>query len=215
MPPLSYFNPRSLAGATFGSCSLFFAKIFQSTLPRGSDGVAFVTVIYDLLISIHAPSRERLQTGYQLGNQLSISIHAPSRERPHYVHSPLYGIYFNPRSLAGATPVPFSKACIIHISIHAPSRERQCSLWLARRYRLFQSTLPRGSDVTERVYTHKTLISIHAPSRERRRMLEKFCIAVLFQSTLPRGSDAYPFIQHSFSLLISIHAPSRERQLSQ
>ena len=76
--------------------------LFQSTLPRGSDyeqtsqladqqdfnprslagaTVAFVTVIYDLLISIHAPSRER-----------------------HTSVTPIYEVdNFNPRSLAGAT----------------------------------------------------------------------------------------------------------------
>ena len=105
-----------------------------------------------------------------LRSKKNISIHAPSRER-HCLFCK------RPRCLK--------------ISIHAPSRERRkCSLWLARRYRLFQSTLPRGSDV----FYHQALtvltISIHAPSRERR---FGFALAVtflnLFQSTLPRGSD--------------------------
>ena len=81
-----------------------------------------------------------------------ISIHAPSRER---------------------LPVPFSKACIIHISIHAPSRER-----LSKQNAKLQAEV----------------ISIHAPSRERPYIL--LCtLAVLnaFQSTLPRGSDQRKF----------------------
>ena len=148
-----------------------------------------------------------------LRSKKNISIHAPSRER-HCLFCK------RPRCLK--------------ISIHAPSRERRkCSLWLARRYRLFQSTLPRGSDV----FYHQALtvltISIHAPSRERR---FGFALAVkflnLFQSTLPRGSDLTKSTTNSTSnnfnprslagatartmmmsrhRSISIHAPSRER----
>ena len=33
-----YFNPRSLAGATFKAKIDYNAAVFQSTLPRGSDG---------------------------------------------------------------------------------------------------------------------------------------------------------------------------------
>ena len=56
---LCYFNPRSLAGATFND----FAN------PGKND------------ISIHAPSRERLLNTQSNGGWISISIHAPSRER--------------------------------------------------------------------------------------------------------------------------------------
>ena len=119
-----------------------------------------------------------------------ISIHAPSRERPFY------------------------KMCIKIrrlISIHAPSRERQNIGTIPRNFILFQSTLPRGSDLVLLV-SYKTKLE--------------------FQSTLPRGSDwqvvrpavlwlyfnprslagATPQGSPLFAKLhISIHAPSRER----
>ena len=75
----------------------------------------------------------------------------------------------------------------------------------------FQSTLPRGSDISKLVICAAVSISIHAPSRERLRFAGrgiewlhfnprslagatlKFLIIILnflFQSTLPRGSDS-------------------------
>ena len=75
------FNPRSLAGATECKSKRQLAYVFQSTLPRGSDrpppvpgqfgnnfnprSLAGATTAYLLMamlamISIHAPSRERL-----------------------------------------------------------------------------------------------------------------------------------------------------------
>ena len=74
------FNPRSLAGATFGSGRKFCRFLFQSTLPRGSDGCDFSTCTTDE-ISIHAPSRERPCFFCAVGFHGLISIHAPSRER--------------------------------------------------------------------------------------------------------------------------------------
>ena len=60
--------------------------------------------IYDTYeISIHAPSRERLDSGYLVPIFVDISIHAPSRER-----------------LDSGYLVPI----FVDISIHAPSRER-------------------------------------------------------------------------------------------
>ena len=99
-------------------------------------------------------------------------------------------IYFNPRSLAGATTQPSLADQTFAISIHAPSRERLVSpldtltdfyfnprsLAGATTTRLeelglkaFQSTLPRGSDpiTAYQLRQCKSNISIHAPSRER------------------------------------------------
>ena len=77
-----YFNPRSLAGATFAD----------------DDFIRF------LLISIHAPSRERHFSIVLWYYNCSISIHAPSRERLIVYLSAATGQSdFNPRSLAGAT----------------------------------------------------------------------------------------------------------------
>ena len=122
------FNPRSLAGATNRFSFISSCSKFQSTLPRGSD--------------LTSPRVRRL------------------------------GCHFNPRSLAGATFDCFPFVDFLLISIHAPSRERHCIEWdiipdaeisihAPSRERLqimtnvaeqveFQSTLPRGSDVSVR-----------------------------------------------------------------
>ena len=55
---------------------------------------------------------------------------------------------------------------------------------------LFQSTLPRGSDMRE---------------------LRAVVLATRFQSTLPRGSDVFA-VTVANELIISIHAPLRERR---
>ena len=169
---------------------------FQSTLPRGSDALCVVN-FGDPLISIHAPSRERQKETPATADYANISIHAPSRERPtarsRVAANPLY---FNPRSLAGAT-------CEGNGLSHSSG---------------FQSTLPRGSDRRpgigadwfaisihapsreRRVPGHKTKmylnISIHAPSRERLRRLLLSIVKGSFQSTLPRGSDLTASYQH-------------------
>ena len=78
---LSYFNPRSLAGATKNLRSKKNSKIFQSTLPRGSDVVDLLSHAQRRKISIHAPSRERRTNDDDEQAQIRISIHAPSRER--------------------------------------------------------------------------------------------------------------------------------------
>ncbi len=54
----SYFNPRSLAGATDNDGNIGIKFRFQSTLPRGSD-LRFISSNAAFRISIHAPSRER------------------------------------------------------------------------------------------------------------------------------------------------------------
>ena len=129
-----YFNPRSLTGATTQhrntSCR---AYQFQSTLPHGSD-------LYSreqetaILISIHAPSRERHKANEWAIRCVHISIHAPSRERPSG-----YNLFRSP----------------LLISIHAPSRERQCRSRLTRfSLSSFQSTLPHGSDLKWYLHRH-------------------------------------------------------------
>ena len=119
--------------------------------------------------------------------------------------------HFNPRSLAGATPVYYVYFQTISISIHAPLRERH--RWL---------NCP-GSVL---------LISIHAPLRERLRIYCNLLYQRAFQSTLPCGSDSvYTVIcftnvhfnprslagatgdqrRQQPQINISIHAPLRER----
>ena len=77
------------------------------------------------LISIHAPSRERPKLMLTFCCKVIISIHAPSRERLLIQSVSQIHRYFNPRSLAGATML---------ISIGTFGRT-------------FQSTLPYGSEV--------------------------------------------------------------------
>ena len=57
---------------------------------------------------------------------------------------------------------------------------------------IFQSTLPRGSDLLTDMTYHDGMLSIHAPSRERLLLLSNLPVMLLFQSTLPRGSDFVP-----------------------
>ena len=144
--PLTNFNPRSLSGATV--------------------------------------------TGVDLRSVLIISIHAPSRERPViFVITLFHVLNFNPRSLSGATGMSataagssafqstlplgsditiFSISLLIAISIHAPSRERPF---------LVSTVIPFIQ------------ISIHAPSRERPGYNLFRSPTLEFQSTLPLGSD--------------------------
>ena len=167
-----------------------------------------------VIISIHAPSRERHKQ-IQTGNFYNkISIHAPSRERHSIVSPPIIieyiSIHAPSRERHGGRGLSGKK---LPISIHAPSRERHLLQNLCKVANQFQSTLPRGSDmeisaiveVGENISIHAPsrerqleglfsivllAISIHAPSRERHEDLYRFIDeAAEFQSTLPRGSD--------------------------
>ena len=122
------------------------------------------------------------------------------------------------------------------ISIHAPSRERPHADYGMDFFVIFQSTLPRGSDVAFTAFFYgNVVISIHAPSRERLMDMVSFSTTVEFQSTLPRGSDClYSVLYSKHSIFqstlprgsdcinisflhiapISIHAPSRERLIA-
>ena len=162
--------------------------IFQSTLPYGSDALG---ASYNSIggISIHAPSRERLlwrATVSRLINFNPRSLTGATIERaiwsqarifqstlPHGSDSNqdselTYTEYFNPRSLTGATARVVAGKQSQEISIHAPLRERPWFCPDCRCERQFQSTLPRGSDITHSRYTQ---------------------ILPKFQSTLPHGSD--------------------------
>ena len=105
-----------------------------------------------LLISIHAPSRERPEDIMQPIDERWISIHAPSRERPTIIPYIVYDGHFNPCSLAGATVTPAPTPLSEVISIHAPSRERLMIGYTTLLTTIFQSTLPRGSDGVKTKY---------------------------------------------------------------
>ena len=101
-----YFNPRSLAGATMYAYRKNLRHLFQSTLPCGSDLLAFVPNLAMVLISIHAPLRERHHTytppcgmpGFQSTLPCGSDVSSFLRNGSMY--------HFNPRSLAGATLLP-------------------------------------------------------------------------------------------------------------
>ena len=141
-----HFNPRSREGATpdllqkqrrhpisihapakerlTPSAACCQSPVFQSTLPRRSDCLVWVST-----------------------KEQTISIHAPAKERPDIVSPSFVSLYFNPRSREGATVFiyqcsalnnyfnprsreaapknrfPIKKA--VEISIHAPAKERQ------------------------------------------------------------------------------------------
>ena len=209
--PCIYFNPRSLAGATFHLLLCKLPCIYFN--PRSLAGATFVLPYPPPNLSYFNP---RSLAGATISLALAvrasnISIHAPSRERPPTLQHCNADLHFNPRSLAGATADGNSprtrtlkfQSTLPHgsdnigvkfrnngsISIHAPSRERQIEVMSIRQLSIFQSSLPRGSD---------------SPNSTA------LCSDQAFQSSLPRGSDVFVnwIIMH---YSISILAPSRER----
>ena len=187
-----YFNPRSLAGATLNLNSPF------STL----------------VISIHAPSRERrlaalflLRAQQVFQSTLPRGSDAPARR------TVWHRSYFNPRSLAGATIKPKWICRRTDISIHAPLRERH-ALSAGRALRCdFNPRSLAGATLQHAGRSGTVLISIHAPLRERRLSRSGYVDAQIFQSTLPCGSDTHCQRVEHF-VVISIHAPLRERRIT-
>ena len=185
--------------------------LFQSTLPHGSDKIRLIIKIFLLgfqstlphgsdlwpvqgqaggLISIHAPSRERLfcLASCQWHDKFQSTLPHGSDQHaarcgkrwrhfnPRSLTGATYALntvihnhyYFNPRSLTGATLGNALIALLVKISIHAPSRERHY--------------------VNDNIVQF-TKISIHAPSRERPNSPIIISVDLRFQSTLPHGSD--------------------------
>ena len=148
---INNFNPRSLTGATTTH------PAFQCRYT----------------ISIHAPSRERLPLDGALFKLQAFQSTLPHGSDTSSAHRSCDYVYFNPRSLTGATaskegsfsiPLPFQSTLP-----HGSDRMVDGSWNLAVG---FQSTLPHGSDNEVREY-------LTALKWE-------------FQSTLPHGSDMRP-----------------------
>ena len=149
---------------------------FQSTLPHGSDLLFLVKFMLICPISIHAPSRERLFI------IINIAIN---------------GLYFNPRSLTGATLGFVTIDGAKYISIHAPSRERLPTGVPNLEVRAISIHAPsRERHSLTALVAVFFCISIHAPSRERPTTIYIGRLLQVFQSTLPHGSDG------NFSLAI-------------
>ena len=231
-------------------------SLFQSTLPRGSDQKQEDFKMGELVISIHAPSRERprerqiiadsrpfqstlprgsdLQTSSLLKPWHSFQSTLPRGSDPVFRRSLLSTVYFNPRSLAGATAKrEVNRERYFMISIHAPSRERLQGFSPSVRLRDFNprslagATLPlhildssfldfnprslAGATSGGIVKSSVAVISIHAPLRER------LCFNLLVSKSgnfNPRSlAGATCRQQITFAIYgISIHAPLRERR---
>ena len=77
---------------------------------------------------------------------------------------------------------------------------------------LFQSTLPRGSDITASYNALTDAISIHAPSRERRFSSCSCCWSSEYFNPRSLAGATAARAGKNHVIHISIHAPSRERQ---
>ena len=75
----------------------------------------------------------------------------------------------------------------------------------------FQSTLPRGSDISTFSQKESTVISIHAPSRERRFDLTTDNGKPIISIHAPSRERLQELLPNKPTEKISIHAPSRER----
>ena len=186
---IPHFNPRSLAGATFGA---------------GMD-------IWCSKISIHAPSRERQMDDKPIGEVIKISIHAPSRERLSCRLLRSTARHFNPRSLAGATltrsltEVGFRR---FQSTLPRGSDYNVCSPVIGDQH--FNPRSLAGATYPDTPQQQHSPISIHAPSRERRDSLYQGFREWHFNPRSLAGatSDSHRAAEHCG---ISIHAPSRER----
>ena len=97
------FNPRSLTGATKLNGEAGKIKYISIHAPLRERHVYVAPNSLRLGISIHAPLRERQGEVVKWNKFTEISIHAPLRERPRLYPAFVFGGYFNPRSLTGAT----------------------------------------------------------------------------------------------------------------
>ena len=143
---------------------------FQSTLPRGSDIVMSEKELTDLIISIHAPSRERPPSASSLPLPADFNPRSLAGATITLRQAKTGAENFNPRSLAGATIKIQKKLKLI----------------------IFQSTLPRGSDV------------FCSSSR---------CLLSDFNPRSLAGATTKAVVKW-YCASISIHAPSRERPIS-
>ena len=105
-----------------------------------------LTFCCKVIISIHAPSRERLMLMVVLVENLMISIHAPSRERPNSQATAATSATFQSTLPRGIDNTCEITTAIHSISIHAPLRERPITARTLTPTAEFQSTLPYGSD---------------------------------------------------------------------
>ena len=104
------------------------------------------------MISIHAPLRERLAASLACSRSCIFQSTLPCGSDSVSLWQSSFLIYFNPRSLAGATQSNIPPEVDGSISIHAPLRERPSAYSVISAISEFQSTLPYGSDSIKTKY---------------------------------------------------------------
>ena len=188
-----YFNPRSLTGATARRFTRFNCRVlFQSTLPYGSDIV-----------------RQRNR------HCIGISIHAPSRERPTCRKEVHQTMYFNPRSLTGATTI--SHFALVYCHDFNPRSLTGATAGMidtAGRRVNFNPRSLTGATYGYNTVGAVTFISIPAPSRERLMPTELLVNVEDISIHAPSRERQYIGVRVDYDWTISIHAPSRERPIS-
>ena len=125
-------------------------KIFQSTLPHGSDIYWLVICMLEIKFQSTLPhGSDCLTSSQNVAARFEFQSTLPHGSDCFQVLRLSVQLYFNPRSLTGATAWYGGEGALNYsISIHAPSRERHLlsfqtpGFWSKR----FQSTLPHGSD---------------------------------------------------------------------
>ena len=119
-----HFNPRSHEGSdSFAVIKMTFLARFQSTLPRGERLNEARSILENLVISIHAPTRGATSTLNNVTDVQQISIHAPTRgATPIYLPVNDFLKVFQSTLPRGERQLGHSRFCGKGISIHAPTR---------------------------------------------------------------------------------------------
>ena len=120
---------------------------FQSTLPRGSDAAQGAIDRLDQDFNPRSLAGATFDYSIYGRSQKNFNPRSLAGATLAPLNSWLLSFNFNPRSLAGATCIDDFCKSHIWISIHAPSRERHANSITSVVTELFQSTLPRGSDL--------------------------------------------------------------------
>ena len=96
---------------------------------------------------------------------------------------------FNPRSHEGSDSEDRINIYQVNISIHAPTRgATPVSTPIPGIHCIFQSTLPRGERLEEKILSEELQkFQSTLPRGERLKKSPKTCHPTIFQSTLPRG----------------------------
>jgi len=153
--------------------------------------MTYKKMIESVVISIHAPKRERPYGCFLRRSIYGISIHAPKRERLLFVHFYPSCVNFNPRSQAGATICSFVLKCGTRYFNPRSQAGATCLCWQC---------------------LAGLVISIHAPKRERHPMRPKQRLPSHFNPRSQAGATVQKWSRRAV-IKISIHAPKRERPL--